>query len=269
MNAFEIENLECSYLEKGPAVVWIEKLGIPKGKLTVILGRSGSGKSTLLEALGLMNNTIREGRVTYHSPCRDENLAGIWHRYRKVAAIRKNRFSFIFQDDYLMPHYTNSENMLIARLIQGGMNPVPAGEMIDRLTGSLNLSGNGIRNKFPYQVAGGQRQRLSFARAMMKDFDILFGDEPTGNLDYKNSGRLIGYIKETIREKASTAIVVTHNIELSAEKADRIVMLSPCADKNRARFSIQPDHVFDRDGQDQWINYPEQDDLVAFIKNAI
>lgn len=251
MNVFVIENLKCSYHNKGQTVVFIERLEIPKGKLTVILGRSGSGKSTLIEALGLMNDTIQGGKALYHSPDGIKDLAQVWRKSQKVANIRKNYFSFIFQDDYSMPHYTCIENMLIARLIQGRISVGLASDMLDKPMNSLNLSGNGLQKRFPFQIAGGQKQRLSFTRAVLKDFDILFGDEPTGNLDNKNSIDLFDFIKKIIQEKHCSAIFVSHNIELTVEKADKIIVLTPC-DDDTALFDMKPDHVFCRGENTEW-----------------
>ena len=264
MSVFVIENLRCSYQNKEKPVVFIEKLEIPRGKLTVILGRSGSGKSTLVEALGLMNNTIHGGKVQYHSPAGVMDLAQIWHNSPKVARIRKDYFSFIFQDDYLMPHYTCSENVLIARLIQGPVTPKVAADLLDKPMNSLHLSGNGLQKRFPFQIAGGQKQRLSFTRAVLKDFDILFGDEPTGNLDNRSSVDLFDFIKEIIPEKQCSAIIVSHNIELSVEKADKIIVLTPSED-NRALFSMKSDHVFCRDSDKVW-DESYKNELVNRIK---
>jgi putative ABC transport system ATP-binding protein len=267
MSVFVIENLKCSYQNRGKTVVYIGRLEIPKGRLTVILGRSGSGKSTLIEALGLMNNTIQGGTIHYHSPLGVIDLAKIWHAAKQVANIRKDYFSFIFQDDYLMPHYTCFENTLIARLIQHPISPAGVSEMLDKPMNSLNLAGNGIQKRFPFQVAGGQKQRLSFIRAVSKEFDILFGDEPTGNLDNKSSVDLFDFIKEIIREKQRSAIIVSHNIELSVEKADKIIVLTP-SDDNLSMFSLNSHHVFSRDTMAEWDeNYKK--DLVGRIKQIL
>jgi lipoprotein-releasing system ATP-binding protein len=269
MDLFAIENLECSYPSNGLPVLFIEHLTIPKGRMTVVLGRSGSGKSTLVEALGLMNNTIGAGAVRYFSPGGVEDLAHLWCRRKKVAAIRRDYFSFIFQDDYLMPHYTCMENMLITGLIQGKISKTSTGHLLDNPLGFLNLSGNGMMKQLPSQLAGGQKQRLSFIRAMVKDFDVLFGDEPTGNLDNVNSESLFDFIKLIIGEKSRSAVIVSHNVELSVEKADRIIVLTPSEDQARSHYQLRPDHVFDRNGHDHWENYFNQQDLTDYIKSIL
>ncbi|MFZ4523199.1 MAG: ATP-binding cassette domain-containing protein [Bacteroidales bacterium] len=269
MNVFNIENLRCSYKKKGDTVVFIENLQIPKGKMTVILGRSGSGKSTLIEALGLMNNTIQEGSVQYFSPDGEIDLAQIWKKSETVAKIRKNHYSFIFQDDYLMPHYTCSENMLIARLIQGNIDTRIAKGLQDHTMAGLNLTDKDIKRRYPFEVAGGQKQRLSFTRAVLKEFDILFGDEPTGNLDYKNSNDLFEFIRSILGQKQRSALIVSHNIELSVEKADKIIVLTPSADQTRSFFEMKSRHVFHRGMNNEWMNFPEPEELVKFIQSIL
>ena len=269
MNVFVIENLKCSYPSNRKPVLFIKNLAIPKGKMTVILGRSGSGKSTLVEALGLMNNTIAAGEVTYFSPGGVEDLAQLWNKRKKVSAIRRNYYSFIFQDDYLMPYYTCIENMLIPMLIQHKIVSAHTGNFLNKPLAFLNLSGNGMMKQLPCQLAGGQKQRLSFIRAVIKDFDVLFGDEPTGNLDYANSGNLFDFIKEIIHEKFRSAVIVSHNVELSVEKADRIIVLTPSEDHTQSHFTLQPDHIFDRDKNNHWENYSNPQDLTDYIKSIL
>ena len=268
-DVFVIEGLKCSYSSNGKQILYIRDLTIPKGRMTVILGRSGSGKSTLLEALGLMNNTIGRGAVNYFSPGGAIDLARVWKKHRKVAAIRRDYFSFIFQDDYLMPHYTCSENMLITGLIQQKIPAGNTGLMLSHPLQFLNLSGNGLLKQMPGQLAGGQKQRLSFIRAVSKDFDVLFGDEPTGNLDYTNSGNLFDFIREIIHERKCSAVIVSHNVELTVEKADKILVLTPSPDKTEALFTLQPDHIFDRNPHNRWENFNNSQDLTQYIKSIL
>jgi len=269
MDLFAIENLKCSYPSKGVPVLFIEHLTIPKGKMTVVLGRSGSGKSTLVEALGLMNNTIGSGTVSYFSPRGVEDLAHLWGRRKKVAVIRRDYFSFIFQDDYLMPHYSCIENMLITGLIQGKISKARTGPLLDNPLGFLNLSGNGLLEQMPCQLAGGQKQRLSFIRAVLKDFDVLFGDEPTGNLDDVNSENLFDFLKMILKERSRSAVIVSHNVELSVGKADRIIVLTPSDGQPGSHFHLRADHIFDRNTNGQWQNYPDHKDLADYIKSIL
>ena len=269
MDMFEIKDLRCSYPPNGKPVLFIEKLAIQKGRLTVILGRSGSGKSTLVEALGLMNNTIREGKVSYFSPGGVIDLVQTWKKRRMAANIRRNYFSFIFQDDYLMPYYTCRENMLISRLMQEKVAPVQADSLLNGLLQSLDLAGNDLLKQMPGQLAGGQKQRISFIRAAIKNFDVLFGDEPTGNLDAVNSEKLFGFIKTTIIERSCSAVIVTHNVGLAVEKADRIIVLAPSERPAEAPFSLRPDHVFDRDSEGSWAGYSVLQDFTKHLKSIL
>ena len=269
MNVFAIDNLKCSYPPNGKPVLFIERLAISKGMMTVILGRSGSGKSTLVEALGLMNNTIQEGNISYFSPGGTENLTHIWLKRRKVAQIRRDYFSFIFQDDYLMPYYTCIENMLITRLIQGKIAQAETARILEQPMDSLDLTGNSMMQRLPAQLAAGQKQRISFIRAVMKEFDVLFGDEPTGNLDYINSEKLFDFIKGVILEKSRSAVIVSHNIELSVDKADRIIVLTPSENPDQSQFRLRPDHIFNRNPDNHWENYYEQKNLISYIKTIL
>ena len=266
-SVFEIDRLQCAYQVKDHPVLYIERLAIPAGKLTAVLGMSGSGKSTLIEALGLMNNTIRAGQVLFHSKTGTVQLEQIWRRSSAMTRLRRDCFSFIFQDDYLMPHYTCSENVLIARLIQEKL-PGPCPRILEEALEAMHLHENGLRKRYPNEVAGGQRQRLSFMRAILKDFEVLFGDEPTGNLDHQNSVDLFRMIREKIAGDGSTAVIVSHNIELSVEMADRIIILTRSQDPSQGLFRLNPEHIFTRE-KGQWENYPEPAMLTAFIKSIL
>ena len=269
MDLFAIEKLKCSYPPHGKPVLLIERLTIPKGRMTVVLGRSGSGKSTLLEALGLMNNTIQSGEVSYFSPAGVEDFAHLWKDRKKIAHIRRDYYSFIFQDDYLMSHYTCVENLLITGLIQGKIPTASLGSLLENPLDFLNLSGNEVMKQMPDQLAGGQKQRLSFIRAVLKNFDVLFGDEPTGNLDHTNSEDLFDFVKRMVIEKPCSAVIVSHNVDLSVDKADRIIVLTPSATRVLSPFELLPEHVFDRDQDHQWKNFHHPQDLTAFIKSIL
>jgi putative ABC transport system ATP-binding protein len=271
-NIFTITNLHCSYKNNGHAILFIPELAIPKGKLTVILGRSGSGKSTLIEALGLMNKTIQEkNTVKYFSPEGEFDLAELWSKKKKICKIRKDYFSFIFQDDYLMPHYNCNENVLMANLIHSSISEEKAKDIIKGPMESLDLKDSKLLKRFPYEVAGGQKQRLSFIRAVIKEFDVLFGDEPTGNLDYKSSKKLFRFIKGIIKQKNSTAVIVSHNIELSVEEADKIIVLTQVGDQENSPFVMKKENEFTRrDGNDKWDKYPDNEqDLVRYIQEIL
>jgi ABC-type lipoprotein export system ATPase subunit len=256
-NVFEIEGLECAYRnrksKKSKVVLCIRQLNIPMGKVAVILGPSGSGKSTLIETLGLMNHTISKGVIRYHDAGSTLVIdRDIWSRPSELARIRNRHFSFIFQHDFLMPHYSPEENMLIGQLIR----ETESGEPVDavdlrQLCTRLGLNFDDLITKKPATLSVGQKQRLSFIRAIVKNASVIFGDEPTGNLDEANSELLMEVLNESIRQNSKqSAILVSHNIRMSVAKAGFIIVLSQ---QSGDRFEILPGHVFTRTDAG-WIN---------------
>ena len=239
MNYFEIENLDCSYDngKQNPKVVLeIKHLSIPQGKVVFIVGQSGCGKSTILETLGLMNNTIvasEKTKLTFNPTEKNEvDFCKVWQNKNKVLSeIRRNYFSFIFQQTNLMKNFSIEENSLLPKLIKGGSNKYE-----DTLR-NIGLEQILVENKTkPGELSGGQQQRLAFVRAILPDFKVLFGDEPTGNLDPDNAENLIKIIDDEIHADTSkTAIIVSHSIELAEKYADVIIKIH-----KRVRVIDQP-----------------------------
>jgi len=252
---FHIKDLECGYhlLEKkeNKIVLKVDKLTIYKGEFVVLLGNSGSGKSTLLETLGLMANRIVSGSVELNcngSKTPKNYLKHIWKsnvagekpvsgdgnaeaggesQEDEVTRIRRENFNFIFQENNLMHNLTNSENIVIADLINGTKDWEKSYEDSKVELFSVNLD-ELFCDHYPKDISGGERQRVAFARATQPEFKVLFGDEPTGNLDEKNAEDLMQIIRDKINsDPQKTAIIVSHNIELSLDYADRIILLTP------------------------------------------
>ena len=250
-NVFEIRDIECAYSHNGKTVLTIGTLDIPTGKITTILGKSGSGKSTFLETLGMMNNTIKKGTIKFSAQSRVENIDHtIWHTPGRLSMIRNEHFSFIFQDDYLMPYYTPWENMLIGKLIQKASKKnqkskiVEESQALETVCSKLGLNVEQLKNQMPYEMSGGQKQRLSFSRAISKEYSVIFGDEPTGNLDEDSSAALMDVLRTSVKDKPGrSAILVSHNIELSIASSDRIIVLSPTEGTS---YQILPENVFDK-----------------------
>jgi ABC-type lipoprotein export system ATPase subunit len=224
---FKIENLHCAYKD-GRVVLTIDSLEIPSNKLVILLGKSGSGKSTFLETLGLMNNTMRSGDILF-SPSSDippVSYTKLWNQnnLRKVARVRHDHFSFIFQNTNLMPNFSAYENACLTNLIRG-MSMQESSGKIKILMEELGLQ-EISQNRKASEISGGQKQRLAFIRAISSGFDVLFGDEPTGNLDDFNSRELIGFLKKNVTQFNRSAIIVTHNIQLSVDFGDVIILLN-------------------------------------------
>lgn len=178
------------------------------GQFVVILGASGSGKSTLLNLIGGMD-TVSDGTI---------NIAGVditSLSEKMFAKYRREVVGFIFQFYNLMPNLTAIENVELAEL-PGGMRAEEALEKV-------GLSER--KNNFPSEMSGGEQQRVSIARAIVKNPKVLLCDEPTGALDSKTGKMIIKLLMDINQNKDKIVVVVTHNASI-AEVADRIIKLS-------------------------------------------
>ena len=230
---FEIERLRCSYDKpfvegQSKVVLEIENLFIPRGKKVFIVGESGIGKSTILEVIGMMNNTVVDDRETvfrfYEESGECIDLIGMWRRNKdeELSDFRLRHFNFIFQSTNLMRNFTAYENIAITRLLQG----YPMEETLEkagRILEDLGITGVG-RERNAQELSGGQQQRIAFARAILPDFTVLFGDEPTGNLDSENAMKAM----ETLSAKlgvipGSSAVIVSHDMHLAVTFADLVI----------------------------------------------
>ena len=240
---FHIDNLSCGY-NSSAEVLRVPRLQIFPGKIYIVLGKSGSGKSTLLETLALMNHTFRSGSVLFNPPSLNgsdsHKLEDFWEKGDKeqLSEVRRKHFSFIFQQTNLMPNFTVYENIYAAKLMQGESK-----EECEKATYEI-LSRIGMSfidsNRKVTELSGGQRQRVAFARAIISSYDVLFGDEPTGNLDEVNSVELLGILKEYIKgsngNNLKTAVIVTHNIDLAARFADHVLVISKTSEEEPGKI---------------------------------
>lgn len=221
---FEIENLKCAYAKREDImhrVLDIDTLLIPKGKMVFFVGPSGIGKSTILEVLGLMNDTVVSvDKFLYKG--KDIKQAWSWSD-DVLSDFRNKEFSFIFQDNNLMPNFSAYENVMVAAMIQG-TEKQKALEETKQILELLNLPVN--EDKDIRQYSGGQRQRLAFARAILPDFNVIFGDEPTGNLDRGSAERVTKILEERVHSKNVTAIIVSHDMRLAVKYADMIIRIN-------------------------------------------
>lgn len=226
---FQISSLKCSYNQGKRIVLEIGQLEFPSAKTIFIIGVSGIGKSTILETLGMMNNTLYlPGQTTFifGDPVsgNQHNLVDLWKKDDStLSGFRNEHFSFIFQNTNLMNNLSAHENVQITQLIQGKTH----NEAKKRTQEIFNIIGLGEikENQQINTLSGGQRQRLAFARAIAPDFSVLFGDEPTGNLDMNNAHNLMDLLKQIIVEKERSAIIVSHDIDLAVTYADMILYI--------------------------------------------
>jgi len=209
----------------------MDRLDIPRGKLVFIVGVSGGGKSTLIETLGLMNHTTKFeqlGGVVKFFPrgAGAVDLLELWDRNDDavLSDFRQRYFSFIFQQTNLMPNFSSGENMLITALFAGSDRKA-AETKVRQLMKDIDLPARAFDAPIQ-ELSGGQRQRLAFIRALVADFQVLFGDEPTGNLDSATARECFRLLRRELRDLNRTAIIVTHDLDLAAEFADLIIPIS-------------------------------------------
>lgn len=186
---------------------------IEQGSFTAITGPSGSGKSTLLHLLGGLDRP-GSGKVLF----RGEDLYA--HRDRELSILRRRQFGFVFQSYNLVRELTGYENMVLPLMLD---KRKPDEAYLNRLIDIL-----GIRNRLnhlPGAMSGGQQQRFAIARALANKPEILFADEPTGNLDGGTGRLVLDLLRELNRELGVTLVLVTHDLGV-AEQAERILHLT-------------------------------------------
>jgi lipoprotein-releasing system ATP-binding protein len=178
-------------------------LEIKKGEFVSIVGESGSGKSTLLSILSTLLKPST-GEISIDGT----NINSITN----IDTFRQENIGFVFQFHYLIDYHTIKENIQIA-------NEHASTNDIEELLELLSVKN--ILNKYPNEISGGERQRAAIARALINKPNIIFADEPTGNLDSKNSQNIFEIFKK-LSNKGTTIIVATHDLNL-AVKSDKII----------------------------------------------
>ena len=187
---------------------------IQKGEIVSIVGSSGAGKSTLLHILGTLDKAD-QGEVSMN------NVAINSLQGKQLAAFRNKHIGFIFQFHHLLPEFTAIENVCIPGWLAGRKKK----EVEEKAGEWLNMLGlkDRIENK-PNQLSGGEQQRVAVARALINNPDIVFADEPTGNLDSANANELHQIFLDLRNKFNQTFLIVTHNEEL-AKLGDRVLYM--------------------------------------------
>ena len=209
-----LDNVSRTYQKEGsPVVQALKKLSlkIHSGEFVAIVGPSGSGKSTLMNILGLLD---RPSEGNYYLEDKDVGKLN----KDELAKIRNQKFGFVFQSFHLLPRTSAVENVElpliysdrkeISKLAQNALNAVGLGDRISH---------------FPGELSGGEQQRVAIARALVNEPDIIFADEPTGNLDSKSGNEIISIFKN-LNAQGKTIILVTHDQEI-AEQCKRILQI--------------------------------------------
>jgi putative ABC transport system ATP-binding protein len=198
-------------------------LCVERSELVSIVGPSGSGKSTLLQIMGTLDRPS-SGSVVIDG--HDAAQAS----ERELAALRARRIGFIFQRFFLMDAATTLDNVCDGLLYMG----VPPGERRERAAEALRRVGLGHRISYPpSKLSGGERQRVAIARALVAEPAIILADEPTGNLDSRNSEEIVQLLTE-LNSQGSTIVVVTHEVEIANAMPRRISMRDGRIEDDRA-----------------------------------
>ncbi|MDR0423027.1 MAG: ABC transporter ATP-binding protein [Rickettsiales bacterium] len=210
MEILRLENVSKSY--NGNVVISDCSLSLVEKSYTALVGPSGCGKTTLLQICGLLDDAS-SGNIYVNG--QKMNKLGD----NQKTQIRKKNIGFVFQFHHLMPEFSVMENVLIATFdVKNKTN----------ITNATNiLTDLGLYNKlnsYPHQLSGGEKQRVSIARAIINSPPLIFADEPTGNLDEENSKNVFTMLLNVIKKYNSSLLMVTHNTEL-ADHFDQIITI--------------------------------------------
>ena len=183
------------------------------GRFTAIMGPSGSGKSTLLHCIAGLD-TLTSGRAFIG----DADLSAL--NDRQLTVLRRDRVGFVFQSFNLVPTLTAEENITLPLALAGRKGDAA---WIDQVVDTL-----GLRDRLahrPSELSGGQQQRVAVARALASQPQIIFADEPTGNLDSRAGVEVLGFLRRAVDEMGQTIVMVSHD-PVAASRADRIIFLA-------------------------------------------
>ena len=188
-------------------------LDVPRGQMTAVMGPSGSGKSTLMHCLAGLDN-VDSGTIDIGG------TAVVGMNDKQLTALRRDRVGFVFQQYNLLPTLTAAENITLPLDIAGR---TPDKAWYDEVVGAVGLTDR--LSHRPAELSGGQQQRVACARALITRPDVVFADEPTGNLDSRSGAEVLGFLQKSARELGQTVVMVTHD-PLAAAYADRVVFLA-------------------------------------------
>ena len=226
MQLLEVKNLSKTYGQGEAAVHALRgaTFTVPKGEFVAVVGESGSGKSTLLNLIGGLD-TPTEGKVLIDG----KDIFAM--KDRSLTVFRRRNIGFVFQSFNLIPELTVEQNILFPVLLD---YQTPDRGYLEELLEVLGLTER--RHHLPGQLSGGQQQRAAIGRALITRPALILADEPTGNLDTRNSGEVIALLKKASRTYEQTIVMITHSRTI-AQTADRILQVSDgvVADFGRCR----------------------------------
>jgi len=202
-------------------------VGFARAQFTAIMGPSGSGKSTLMHCLAGLD-TATSGRALLGGT----DLTALSDKV--LTRVRRERIGFVFQSFNLLPQLTAAQNITLPLDLAG--RKAERG-LFDHLAGVLGLTGR--LSHRPSELSGGQQQRVALARALVSRPEVVFADEPTGNLDSRSGAEVLSFLRDSVRDLGQTIVMVTHD-PVAAAYADRVVLL---ADGKVAGDLDQPDRA--------------------------
>ena len=213
----KLKNISKEFIEPRRNIVALNKINLElsDGQCIGLLGPSGSGKSTLLQIAGLLDTPTNGEIIINGEKCNTLSQ-------EKKNLIRKKYIGFIYQNFYLLDSFSALENIIIPQLINGSSYKSAKKRALNLLS-NIGLSKR-INNK-PRELSGGEKQRVAILRAIANTPKIILADEPTGNLDKKNSENVIKIIKDLVSHYKISFIVATHNLSI-VKKFDKIIKLS-------------------------------------------
>ena len=213
-NIIQATKLTKMYGEKETSVTALDNVDVQfnENEFTAIMGPSGSGKSTLLHCLAGLDRPT-SGQIFL----RDQDISTL--NDKQLTKIRRDSFGFVFQAFNLIPTLTAEENITLPASISGKK---PDMDWIKQVVETVDI-GDRLTHR-PNELSGGQQQRVAAARAMATKTEVIFADEPSGNLDSKSSKELLTFMKSVVDELNQTIIMVTHD-PYAASYASRVIML--------------------------------------------
>ena len=214
-SAVRAEDVTKIYGEGGTRVVALDGVSaqFAAGAFTAIMGPSGSGKSTLMHCLAGLDS-VTSGRVFVG----DTDVTSLDEK--QLTTLRRDRIGFVFQSFNLVPTLTALENITLPLDLAGRK---PDREWLDSIIETVGLADR--LNHRPSELSGGQQQRVACARAMASRPEVIFADEPTGNLDSRAGSEILEFLRRSVDERGQTIIIVTHD-PVSAAHADRALFLA-------------------------------------------
>lgn len=217
MEALSVKNINKHFYE--PVKFHVLKnisFEVNKGEFVAIMGKSGSGKSTLLYLLSTMD-TDYQGTISINGT----QVTGL--RQNQLAAFRNKQIGFVFQFHFLLPEFSVLDNVMMPALKLNVKSKEEIEHKAMELLTLLDIKGHELKKAS--KISGGQQQRVAIARALINSPAIVMGDEPTGNLDSKNTKIVFDIFRQLAREQGQTIMAVTHDDEFAAN-CDRIIELT-------------------------------------------